>query len=81
MRDELLNYQKTFYENARKESANSGVIVFGDEKDATKVNQLAEILKRHKIEIHELKEDFSKNGKTLKKDIVMSFQRIKNNID
>jgi hypothetical protein len=67
MRDELLNYQKSFYANARKEAANSGVIVFGDEKDATKVNQLAEILKRHKIEFHELKSDFSKNGKNYKK--------------
>jgi hypothetical protein len=67
MRDELLNYQKSFYANARKEAENSGVIVFGDEKDATKVNQLAEILKRHKIEYYELKNDFSKNGKNYKK--------------
>ena len=67
MHDELLNYQKSFYANARKEAENSGVIVFGDEKDATKVNQLAEILKRHKIEYYELKNDFSKNGKNYKK--------------
>ena len=67
MRIELLNYQKSFYANARKEAKNSGVIVFGDEKDATKVNQLAEILKRHKIEYYELKSNFSKNGKNYKK--------------
>ena len=67
MRIELLNYQKSFYTNARKEAKNSGVIVFGDEKDATKVNQLAEILKRHKIEYYELKSNFSKNGKNYKK--------------
>ncbi len=67
MREEILNYQKEFYANARKESANAGVIVFGDEKDATKVNKLAEVLLRHKIEIHELKKDFSKNGKNYKK--------------
>ena len=67
MRIELLNYQKLFYANARKEAKNSGVIVFGDEKDATKVNQLAEILKRHKIEYYELKSNFSKNGKNYKK--------------
>ncbi len=65
MHDELLNYQKSFYANARKEAENSGVIVFGDEKDATKVNQLAEILKRHKIEYYELKNDFFKKWKKL----------------
>ena len=67
MRIELLNYQKSFYANARKEAKNSGVIVFGDEKDATKVNQLAKILKRHKIEYYELKSNFSKNGKNYRK--------------
>ena len=67
MRIELLNYQKSFYTNARKEAKNSGVIVFGDEKDATKVNQLAKILKLHKIEYYELKSNFSKNGKNYKK--------------
>ncbi len=67
MRQDLLQYQQTFYTNARKEAENSGTIVFGDEKDATKVIQLAKILKRHKIEFHELKDDFSKNGKSYKK--------------
>ncbi len=67
MREELLNYQKTFYTNARKEASNSGVIVFGDEKDATKVNNLAKILLQHKIDFYELKNDFSKNGKNYKK--------------
>ena len=67
MRENLLNYQKEFYTNARKEASNSGVIVFGDEKDATKVHQLAKVLQHHKIEFHELKGDFSKNGKNYKK--------------
>ncbi len=67
LRQDLLQYQQDFYTNARKEAENTGTIVFGDEKDATKVIQLAEILKRHKIEFHELKEDFSKNGKNYKK--------------
>ena len=67
MREELLDYQKTFYANARKEAEKSGVIVFGDEKDATKVNRLAEILQRHKIDFYELKNNFSKNGKKYKK--------------
>ena len=68
MREEILNYQKTFYINARKESSNAGVIVFGDEKDATKAHKFIEVLKHHRIEVHYLKEDFSKNGKEFKKE-------------
>ncbi|PHS68500.1 MAG: zinc carboxypeptidase [Flavobacterium sp.] len=67
MRKELLDYQKTFYNDARNESSKGGAIVFGDEKDATKAYRLAEILQRHQIEFHELKSDFSKNGKNYKK--------------
>ena len=68
MREEILNYQKTFYINARKESSNAGVIVFGDEKDATKAHKFIDVLKHHRIEVHYLKEDFSKNGKEFKKE-------------
>ncbi len=67
MRKELLDYQKNFYSNAKKEASKGGVIVCGDEKDATKAYRLAEIMKRHKIEIHELTSNFSKNGKNYKK--------------
>lgn len=69
MREELLQYQHDFYKNARKEGAkeNGKGIVFGDAKDAAKSYHLAEILKRHKITIHEIKNDFSVNGKTYKK--------------
>ncbi|MCF6308092.1 MAG: M14 family metallopeptidase [Flavobacteriaceae bacterium] len=67
MRKELLDYQKTFYNDARNEASKGGAIVFGDEKDAAKAYRLAEILQRHKIEFHELKSNFSKNGKNFKK--------------
>ena len=67
LRLQLLNYQKTFYENARKESSSGKAIVFGDYKDASKVYHFAEILQRHKIKFYELKEDFSIDGKTFKK--------------
>lgn len=66
MRTELLEYQRKFYNDARAE-AKSGAIVFGDEKDATKAYHLAEILQRHKIKFHELKNDFQSNGTTYKK--------------
>ncbi|MEZ4817957.1 MAG: zinc carboxypeptidase, partial [Flavobacteriaceae bacterium] len=68
MKEELLNYQKDFYSNARSEaSKNTGAIVFGDEKDAAKTFHLAEILQRHKIRFHQLKQDYSSKGKNYKK--------------
>ncbi len=67
LRTQLLEYQQQFYKDAQKEAAVGGTIVFGDEKDANKVYHLAEILKRHQIEFYELKNDFSKNGKTFRK--------------
>ncbi len=67
MRQQLLKYQQDFFRDARKESSKSNTIVFGDEKDASRVYHLAEILQRHKIKIYELREDFSINGKTFKK--------------
>ena len=66
MRKKILQYQQDFY----KESRDSGIkkaIVFGDEKDAAKSFHLAEVLKRHQIKIHDVKSDFTKNGKTFKK--------------
>ncbi|SDS58750.1 Zinc carboxypeptidase [Formosa sp. Hel1_31_208] len=69
MREDLLQYQHDFYKNARTEAAkeNGKAIVFGDEKDATKTYHLAEILERQQIEFHELKNDFTSNGKRFKK--------------
>ncbi|MGK0235864.1 MAG: hypothetical protein ACI9EK_002405, partial [Psychroserpens sp.] len=59
MRKEMLDYQKEFFSNSRKEASKGGAIVFGDEKDASKVFHLAEILERHKIKFYELKHDIS----------------------
>jgi len=66
MREKLLNYQRDFYEKARKES-DKGAIVFGDEKDAAKVFHLTDILHRHQIKFHEITSDFSIKGKNYKK--------------
>lgn len=41
--------------------------MFGDEKDAAKTFHLAEVLNRHKIEVHEVANDFTQNGKKFKK--------------
>jgi hypothetical protein len=68
MREELLTYQNNFFKNARAEAAKEAnkAIVFGDAKDAAKTYHLAEILKRHKIKFHEVKANFTANGKHFK---------------
>lgn len=67
MRQEILDYQRQFYKDAKKE-ATSGAIIFGDHTDAGRTDALADILLRHKIEVRSLKNDVTKNGKTYKKD-------------
>jgi hypothetical protein len=66
MRTKILKYQQDFYKESRKTGSNKA-IVFGDEKDAAKSYHLAEVLKRHQIKIHEVKANFTKNGKNFKK--------------
>ena len=70
MRKEILNYQYNFYKNSREEAKKekNSAIVFGDEKDAAKAYHLAEILKRHKIKFHQIKNNFTKNKINYKKD-------------
>lgn len=63
LRKQLLDYQRDFFSNARNEASKGGAIVFGDEKDASRVFHLAEILQRHKIKFHELRSNFASNGK------------------
>lgn len=69
MRQDILQYQHDFYKNARNEAAKESgkAIVFGDEKDAAKTYHLAEILMRQNIDFHDLKNDFTSNGKRFKK--------------
>ncbi|WP_341215961.1 M14 family metallopeptidase [uncultured Wocania sp.] len=69
MREDILKYQHDFYKNARQEGIKEATkaIVFGDEKDAAKTFHLAEILNRHKIKFHNIKQDFTANGKRFKK--------------
>ena len=69
MRDEILTYQHNFFKNARNEGVREGnkAIAFGNKKDAARTYHLAEILKRHSIKFHEVKQDFTANGKQFKK--------------
>ena len=70
MREKILSYQNEFYRNMRNEATKSRTkaIVFGDNKDAAKTWHLAEILNRHKINLHELSADASIRGKSFKKE-------------
>ncbi len=69
MRTKILNYQKDFYSDARQEAnaSKTKAIVFGDHKDAAKTWHLAEILKRQKIQLHELAADATIGGKVYAK--------------
>ena len=66
MRVKIKKYQQDFYKKSRNTAENKA-IVFGDEKDAAKTYHLAEVLKRHNIKFHEVKSDFSSEGKLFKK--------------
>lgn len=66
MKSQLLNYQRDFFNNARSENG-SGAYAFGSTKDNGRSYHLAEILKRHKIAVHPVTEDFISSGKTFKK--------------
>ena len=67
MRAKIKKYQQDFYKQARAEASKGKAIVFGDSKDAAKTYHLAEVMNRHKIKVHELKSDFTANGKQFKK--------------
>ena len=66
MRKDLLDYQRNFFKEARK-SATTGAYAFGNAKDPISAYKLAEILKRHKIEIYEPAQDFEENGEEFRK--------------
>ena len=64
MRVELLNYQKDFYINAKKESLKdkNKAIVFGDLYDRSKVFHFTEMLKRQHIKFNKLRRDININN-------------------
>ncbi len=67
LRKELLDYQVQFYKDARKEVSNDAII-FGDYTDTGRTLALVEVLQRHQIAVHTIKNDISKNGKIFKKN-------------
>ena len=67
MRTEILHYQQEFFKKSRSLYEDKA-LVFGDEKDLGKTNELAKVLKKHKIELHAINNDFEINGKNFKKN-------------
>jgi len=65
LRVELLNYFKNFYANVRNKASKSKqkAIVFSSGKDPAKSYHFAKMLERHKIKVHKLNGDLSRNGK------------------
>ncbi|TLP80417.1 M14 family zinc carboxypeptidase [Maribacter sp. ACAM166] len=70
MREKILGYQQQFYKDIKTEASKSKTkaFVFGDAKDGAKAWHLAEILKRHQIEVHSLKENTTIAGKSYTKE-------------
>ena len=69
LRLDILNYQKKFYLDAAKEAIKfkSESIIFGNPKDKFRTNKLAEILRRHEINIYSLNGDIKHKNKIYKK--------------
>ncbi len=64
MRIKLLEYQRTFYQNAQKEANQSKqkAIIFGNSKDPATSYSLAKVLKRHGIKVHSLNKNTQIKG-------------------
>lgn len=68
LRKELLGFQRDFYRDVQKE-ANAFPVkayVFGDEHDKAKTNIFIQMLLRHEVDIYQLRQEYSADGKTFK---------------
>ncbi|HFB99786.1 MAG TPA: zinc carboxypeptidase, partial [Phaeodactylibacter sp.] len=70
MREELLDYQREFYQTAiqeaRKDSRKG--FVFSESKDKSRLTNFVNLLQKHDIQINTLQQDISVNGKRFKKE-------------
>lgn len=66
LRKDLLNYQRSFYNDVMKEAAafSSKAFVFGDATDRSKTFHFIEMLLRHQVEVYEVKQAITAEGKT-----------------
>ncbi|MDH7943814.1 M14 family metallopeptidase [Pseudohongiella sp. SYSU M77423] len=66
LREELLSYQRAFYEESRELAADAEVraYVFGDARDRASAYRMAEILRRHQIDVYTLASDVEAGDQT-----------------
>lgn len=70
MKDEILNFQRQFYVNAKKEARNDKRYgyVFGTDNDPNRSNHFIDILLEHQIEVYPLKDDVQIKGQVYQKN-------------
>ncbi len=68
MRQDMLKYQYDFFKTRRDQIHNpkTNAFIVGDQKDTSKMYHLLDVLKRHKIKVHQLDADVTLNGQTFK---------------
>jgi len=68
LRKDLLNFQRDFFRDAGKEAALFPVkaYVIGDQHDKARTNIFIEMLLRHEVEVYELRQEFTSEGKVFR---------------
>lgn len=66
MRQELLDYQRNFYQEKSTDAVKA--YVFGNSNDKVKVLEMVNILRQHEISVYDLAKDESYDGKSFKKE-------------
>ncbi len=66
LRTEILNHQRTFFQEARQQAERSSIkaYVFGTEDDQARSYHMAEMMSRHDIKVHKLTETLTANSET-----------------
>jgi hypothetical protein len=68
LRVDILNYQRDFFRKSLEQGENASVegYVFGTHHDQARTYHLAEMMRRHDIEMYKLAEDLEANGQSFK---------------
>ncbi len=68
LREDLLAYQQEFYKTALQEARQDSrkAYVFGDDADPVRLAAFVELLRRHELQVYELKEEVQQNGQSFK---------------
>lgn len=68
LREEILNYQRNFYQEAKRQGDRSDIeaYVFGTPNDRTRTYEFAELLRRHNIELYKLSKNIDEDGESFR---------------